>query len=118
MNIKINECDGTITVSETLSFEEDVSPIYDDVVQTAKEELYSGAELSSLDDVSQIQIFINHRLTDIDKVEIMGYVREEFEYSLDHYSADEASLFDQVMLKAAVTNWAKDKFDITYITGE
>lgn len=113
--ISIDKNELTITVSETLSFERNVMPVY----SALSFETFKAAEsgiYSSLDEEDQLSQFTNYYPTDDDKLDILGYISREYQHRLSNLGDDEGlSIYDQEILESAVSEWAKDKFDITWL---
>ena len=113
--ITIDKKELTITVSETLSFERTVMPVY----SALSFETFKAAEsgiYSSLDEEAQLRQFTNYYPTDEDKLNILTYISREYQHRLSDLVDDEGlSICDQEVIESAVADWVRDKFDITWL---
>lgn len=113
--ITIDKNELTITVSETLSFERNVMPVYSALSFETFKAVESGI-YSSLDAEDQLRQFTNYYPTDDDKLDILEYISREYQNRLSNLGdAEGLSLYDPEIIESAVSNWVRDKFDITWI---
>ena len=104
-------------MSEQLSFDREIQPIYDELVEYCKDELELGGCFAPDDDPEVYREFVEHGLTASDKMEILELAKDEYEYDLGH-SDVEVSLHDESLIRCATVSWIKDTFGINWIPGE
>ena len=113
----IDEKELTISSTESLSFEHDVQPVYDDFyddIQTIVEERKDAGDSVEDDyELAAMEKFLAYELTEDDKIEILENIKEDYEY--ESYRSDcIVSLFDEDGIKRAIKYWIDDAFGFTY----
>ena len=110
MSIEVNEKDFAVEVKETLSFKHHIQPVYDDFLKTTKDVLDGKTQyVASTDDVEGMNEFVNHILTDEDKVDILKSIADDYEH--ESYQEGGISIFDEDLIYSSVKNWIEGKFD-------
>ena len=107
--VEINETTVSIEIKETLSFECNVQPIYDDI-KSEVQDAYDNEYLIE-DDIDAGESFINYELTVSNKLEILEFIKDEYEYQ-SFNPEYEVSIFDKDVIRKAIIDWIEDEFEI------
>ena len=108
--IEINETTVGIEIKETLSFEHNVQYIYDNI----KDEIqyrYENNEINE-NDIDGVKEFLERELTTKDKVEILNFIKDDYEYEIYNNEYEVVSIFDEQGIEKSVINWIEDEFEI------
>lgn len=114
--IEFNEKLEQIEIKETLSFEYYVLPIYNDIIDDLEyEHCHNITDPFTLENKEKIEYdnvekFLNHTLTHDDKMEILHYIEDEYERCSNYF--ENASIFDEHMIKDCLLTWIADNFEI------
>lgn len=115
--IVIDEKELTINITESLSFEYTVQPVYDDFyddIQTIVEERKDAGDSVEDDyELYEMEKFLAYELTKDDKLEILEKIKEDYEYD-SFYSDCVVTLFDEDGIKSAIGYWINETFGFTY----
>ena len=107
--IVINDVNFEIEVKEVFSFEYHALPKYDEIkddVQGQLEEL----EEQERDDIDDIVRFLEHTLTDEDKLSILEFIKDDYEYESCNPEY-EVSIFDEDGIRKSINDWIEDQFN-------
>ena len=113
----IDEKELTINITESLSFEHTVQPVYDDFyydIQTLVEERKDKGDSVEDDyELAEMEKFLAYELTKEDKLEILENIKEEYDY--ESYRSDcIVSLFDEDGINKAISYWIDANFGFNY----
>lgn len=97
--IEINREKGELVISETLSFDCHVKPIFDEIQD----------DFRYCDKVEEYKSFINYELTASDKAEILEMISDNYQRESEFY---ETSIFNNDLIITSVKEWITDNFDI------
>ena len=103
--IKCNENEEEIEVSEILSFRYHVQPIYDSLIEFAKELL----EEEEIEETDGYKEFINYKLNHDDKMQILHNIEDIYCEDSEYYSV---SLHDEKRIRQCLIYWIDDTFDV------
>ena len=112
----INEKDLTIEVHESFSFDAHVQPIFDDIREDVRfdvddtESIEDPIDLEKVDeDLENKKQFLQHELTHVDKLIILGNILNDYEY--ESCRADcEVSIFDEDGIRKGINDWIETYF--------
>ena len=100
--VEVNEKDLSIGIKETLTFDNSVQKIYDDI--------HEGYEWRSDEyEEESINQFLGHELTNEDKIEILKNIRDEYDNDYDY---NYTSIFDEDLIRKAIGNFIEDNFHL------
>lgn len=103
----INEETLSIETVETLSFDNDVQRVYDDI----HDDIESNIDDIEDDEVArEMKRFLKHELTHKDKVEILNFIKDDYEYEL-HHTYYPVSIFDEDGIRKGIKLWIEDTFN-------
>ena len=105
--VEVNESNICLEIKETLSFECTVQSIYDDIKDEVKD-AYENEYLTD-DDIEAGESFINYELTVSNKLEILEFIKDEYEYQ-SCQSEYEVSIFDEDGIRKAINDWVEEEF--------
>lgn len=113
--IEFNDELEQIEIKECLSFKNHVLPIYNEIIEDLEYERCQDSknemnEDEFLDYQLTLDEFLNYQLTHEDKMEILQIIEEEYESNLNYF--DNASIFDNNLIKKCVISWINENFDI------
>lgn len=116
--IEFNDELEQIEIKEYFSFENHVLPILNDIIDDLELEYENCHNLIKSDKLEnkkkeeseKIEKFLNYKLTHNDKMEILHYIEDEYERSSNYF--DNASIFDEHMIKECILTWITDNFEI------
>lgn len=107
---ELNEEKLTITLTETLTWDNHMQYYYDEFVEFAKYEVENEDDSYSDDDIEELKEFIGHQLTNKDKCEMLHNVIENYTY--ETYRTDcYTSLFDEAVAKKSIEEWIDEKYN-------
>lgn len=109
--VEVNESNVCLEIKETLSFECTVQSIYDEIkgeVQDAYENEYLIE-----DDIEAGEAFINYKLTISDKLKILEYIKDDYEYN-SCQAEYEVSIFDEDGIRKAINDWVEETFEFRH----
>lgn len=105
--ITINEETLAIEIHDTLSFEYYVQCVYNDIHD---EILFNIDEVENEETVKGMKKFLEHELTNEDKIAILNFIKDDYETEL--YRADyPVSIFDEDGIRKGLKDWIFDEFD-------
>ena len=107
--VEINRDNFEIEIKEVFSFECNAEPIFDEIkddVQGQLEEL----EEQDRDDIDDIVRFLDHTLTDEDKLSILEFIKDDYEYESCNPEY-EVSIFDEDGIRKSINDWIEDQFN-------
>ena len=111
--VEVNEKNFTIEMSETLSFDNDVQDVYDEICDDIEYEVQYNADNYSESTIENMKRFLDHQLTDNDKIEILNNIVENYEY--ESMRADcEVTIFDKDGIFNSIDKWIDDNFDFEW----
>ena len=106
---KIDNVNFEVVIEERFSFECNALPVFDgikDEVQCQLEEL----EGQDRDDIDDIVRFLDHTLTDEDKLSILEFIKDDYDY--ESYNPEyEVSIFDEDRIRKSINDWIEDQFN-------
>ena len=105
--VEVNESNICLEIKETLSFECRVQYIYDEIKGEVKD-AYENEYLIE-DDIEAGEAFINHELTVSDKLKILEYIKDDYEYN-SCQAEYEVSIFDEDGIRKAINDWVEEEF--------
>ena len=108
--IEMNGKEEQIEIKEYLTFSGTVQPVYDEFVESAKDEI-ADLDPADYDLENDLTEFINHKLTHEDKIEILECIEDQFDRMENYY--DNVSIFDrEIVLVPAVQSWISGTFGV------
>ena len=111
--ISINEKELTVEIKETLSFEHSVQPMFEDIYDDIKGVFEDDKDNLDDDTIKSYQEFLNYKMTNEDKVDILKRIVDDYEFEL--YRGDcEVSIFDEDGIRKAICDWINDNFDVEW----
>lgn len=109
--IIVNEKELTIEQKNTLSFDKNVKPIYEEIVDSVQYDIeYDSDEFEKVK-LESMKKFVDYELTNEDMITILNNIKDDYEYELYH-SDYEVTLFDQDGIVKGIKDWIKDTFDL------
>lgn len=116
----INEKELTIEIRETLSFDAHVQPIFDDIHEDVQfdvddiESIEDPIDLEKVDeDLENKKQFLQHELTHVDKLIILGNILNYYEYAACRADC-EISIFDEDGIRKGINDWIEANFDFRW----
>lgn len=104
--LRLNKEDFSIEVVESLSFEYHVLPILDVI----REEVQGDIEEHETDnDTESEKTFLQHELTDQDKLDILELIVEDYEWNYCEHS-----IFDDAIIRSNICAWIEKKFEFDW----
>lgn len=106
---RIDDANFEVVVEERFSFECNARPVFDEIkddVQGQLEEL----EKQDRDDIDDIVRFLDHTLTDEDKLSILEFIKDDFDYESCNPEY-EISIFDEDRIRKSINDWIEDNFE-------
>lgn len=107
MATTVNEETLSIEIVETLSFDNDVQSVYDDIHVDIESNI---DDIEDYEVVREMKRFLKHELTNKDKVEILNFIKDDYEYELNH-TYYPVSIFDNDGIRKGIKLWIEDTFN-------
>ena len=108
--ITINEDQECVEISEFLQFNGPVQNKYNEIVEALQFDLDMNKDELHPDSIEDTKKFLNYTLTHEDKLKILEYIVDKYERSMNYY--ENASIFDDDLIREGIENWITDNFDI------
>lgn len=106
---ELNEEKLTITLTEILTWDNNMQHYYDEFVDFAKYEVENEADSYDEDDIEALKEFIGYQLTNKDKCKMLHNVITNYTY--ETYRTDcYTSLFDEAVAKKSIEEWIDEKY--------
>ena len=105
--VVINDVNFEIEVKEVFSFEHHALPKYDEI----KDEVSDMIEgIEDEDTIESVNEFLEHTLTDEDKLSILEFIKDDYEYESCNPEY-EVSIFDEDGIRKSINDWIEDQFN-------
>lgn len=105
--VEINNVNFEIEVKEVFSFEYNALPIYDEIKDEVSDMIEDIDDEDTLESVNE---FINHTLTDEDKLSILEFIKDNYEYESCNPEY-EVSIFDEDRIRKSINDWIENEFE-------
>ena len=111
--IEINKNDLSIEIKETLTWNNYVERMYDDIRDDIEYDYENNKEEHNDDVLEGMKKFLDNELTTENKIEILEKIKEDYEYKTSRYDC-EVSIFDEDEITCSISNWIEDNFGFRY----
>ena len=112
--IEINENDLSIEIKEVLTWNNYVERMYDDIRGDIEYDYENNKEEYNDDVLKGMKKFLDNELTTENKIEILGKIKEDYEYNTSRYDW-EVTIFDEDGITKSINNWIEDNFGFSYL---
>ena len=112
--IEINENDLSIEIKEVLTWNNYVERMYDDIRGDIEYDYENNKEEYNDDVLEGMKKFLDNELTKENKIEILGKIKEDYEYNTSRYDW-EVTIFDEDGITKSINNWIEDNFGFSYL---
>ena len=106
--VKIENDTFEIVIEERFSFECQALPRFEDIKNEVRY-LYDNGEINE-DDIDGVKEFLEHELTDDDKLQILEYIKDDYEYESCNPEY-EVSIFDEDRIRKSINDWIEGNFE-------
>ena len=109
--ITVNADEVAVEIKETLSFECNVQPKFDEIRDNV-EYAYNEGEIENDNILDDVKAFLNYELTKEDKLAILNNIVEDYEYEqYGNREGYEVSIFDEDFAEKAIIDWVEETFE-------
>ena len=112
--IEINKNDLSIEIKETLTWNNYVERMYDDIRDDIEYDYENNKEEYDDDVLEGMKKFLDNELTNENKIEILEKIKEDYEDHTSRYEW-ETSIFDEDGITYSINHWIKDNFGFSYL---
>lgn len=105
--VKINDVNFEIEIKEVFSFECNAEPIFDEIKGEVSDMIEDIEDEDTLESVNE---FLEHELTDEDKLSILEFIKDDYEYESCNPEY-EVSIFDEDGIRKSINDWIEDQFN-------
>ena len=112
--IEINKNDLSIEIKETLTWNNYVERMYDDIRDDIEYAYEDNKEEYDDDVLEGMKKFLDNELTKENKIEILEKIKEDYEYNTSRYEW-EVTIFDEDGITTSINNWINDNFGFNYL---
>ena len=107
---RIDEETLEVVIEERLSFECQIAPELFDIKIEVKELLEEGNINDDI--IDNVKKFLEYNLSKKDKVEILEYIKDDYEYEYESFHPEcEVSIFDVDRIRKAINDWIEETFE-------
>ena len=107
--VVINDVNISIEVKEIFSFEHHAEPIFDEIKYEVSD-ILGNDEIDDEDTLESVNEFLEHELTDADKLSILEFIKDDYEYESCNPEY-EVSIFDEDIIRKSIIDWIEDNFE-------
>lgn len=112
--IEINKNDLSIEIGKSLTWDNDVERIYNDIRDDIEYAYEDNKEEYDDDVLEGMKKFLDNELTKENKIEILEKIKEDYEYEISRYDW-EVSIFDEDGITKSINDWIEDNFGFDYL---
>ena len=107
--VVINDVNFEIEVKEVFSFEYNALPKYDEI-KSEVSDILGNDEIDDEDILESVNEFLEHELTDADKLSILEFIKDDYEY--ESFNPEyEVSIFDEDRIRKSINDWIENEFE-------
>ena len=105
---RIDDVNFEVVIEERFSFECNALPVFEDIKAEVKDLLEDGGYDEDI--VEDINEFLEHELTKEDKVKILEYIKDDYDYESCNPEY-EVSIFDEDGIRKSINDWIEENFE-------